>query len=520
MPRRIGAFARRPAVAMAAGTAASRGTGLLRTVALATAFGVGTTSDAYNIANTAPNMLFALVAGGMVGSMLVPMLVRDTDDAARRETASVLLGTITAWTAVVAVATAFVAPWLIQLLTAGAGDRGDVGRLLHLGESWLRWFAPQIALYGISVVATGIMTARNRLALGASAPVATNVLTIAAAVLFVAMSDSGAEIRTSQVAVMGAGTTIAVAAMAALQLWGAARCEPGLRFSPRLRHRAVTELRAIAGWMVLYVVVNQMALAVVISMASRAAGAVTAYQWAFMLMQLPYAVVAVSIFSSAYPTMARAASRSSDLTPHLAGPGLRALSLLLPAAVGLAGVSGPLASVVVGPEEAPLVAAAIRGFALSLVPFAIFQLLTRAHYVRSDTRTPALVNVAVNATMLAVDAAVLTLADSPTSLVLGLALGHAASYVVGCVLLLTRLSAANALRVSSFADRNLGRYVAGSAVLGLLLWLLPDLDGGSRWTAMLALVLLAAAGACVYGLIAGRALWQQIRPAPSSGPPA
>ena len=67
----------RASVGMAAGTAVSRGTGLLRTVALAWALGVSTLGDAYNTANTAPNMIFALTAGGalMVAAALAGFAV-------------------------------------------------------------------------------------------------------------------------------------------------------------------------------------------------------------------------------------------------------------------------------------------------------------------------------------------------------------------------------------------------------------------------------------------------------------
>lgn len=510
------ALVRRPAAGMAAATAASRITGLLRTVALAAALGVGTTSDAYNIANTAPNMLFALIAGGVLGSALVPMLVR-AEAEAEPTTASVVLGTVTLWTTVGALVCGLAAPWLIQLLTGGAGGRADVERLLALGTSWLRWFAPQIALYGISVVATAIMTARGRLALGAAAPVATNVLIIAAAAIAAALASRGWDVDSTPVRVLGAGTTLAVGAMAGIQLWGARRLVPGLRFSPRLRHAAVVELRGLAGWMVLYVVVNQVALGAVIALASRAPGAVTAYQWSFMLMQLPYAIVAVSIFSATYPRLAKLAGRTTDLTPEVTGPAMRAAMFLIPSVAGLIALASPLAAIVVGEDGSRLVAAGITGFAISLLPFSIFQLLARAHYVRSDTRTPALVNIAVNGAMLVVDLLVVGLVDDPSSLVRGLAIGHATSYVVGCLLLGLHLVRRGALRPAAADLRVLGRPVAAALLMTAVLIALPDGTGsGGRFMLVLRLAAVAALGAGTYLATAGAAVRNQLVPAARS----
>lgn len=493
----LGGLLRRPALGMAAGTAASRATGLVRTVALASALGVGTVSDAYNVANTAPNMLFTLVAGGVLTSALVPMLARHDDADRRRETASVVLGTVTAWSVAIAALMAVAAPQIMGLLATGAS--GDArSELVALGTTWTRLFAPQVALYAISVTATGIMAADRRLALGAVAPVATNVITIAAAIAFVVFAgdrpDPG-DVPSAAVQALGWGTTAAVAAMALIQLIGARRSEPGLRFLPRRRHPAVTELRRLAGWMTLYVLVNQIGLAIVIAMATSIRGAITAYQWAFVLMQLPYAVIGVSIFSSVYPALARRAAQAEPMTPLVLGASRRALFLLVPAAAGLAVVADPVAAAVVGPGDSALVAAALRGFAASLVPFSLFQLLTRTAYADGDTRSPALVNIAANATMLIVDAAVLLTVGSDAGTVTGLALGHAGSYLVGCAALLV------VLRRRGLLDRLLPpewrSLAAASAVMGGVVFALPD-SSTTRPAAIGSSVALAVLGGCVY----------------------
>ena len=61
---------------MAAGTIVSRLSGFVRGILLAAALGVGLHADVFNIANTVPNMLYILLAGGVVNAVLVPQLVR------------------------------------------------------------------------------------------------------------------------------------------------------------------------------------------------------------------------------------------------------------------------------------------------------------------------------------------------------------------------------------------------------------------------------------------------------------
>ena len=64
---------------MAAGTVVSRASGLVRTALLAAALGGALHADVFNVANTIPNMLYILLAGGVFNAVLVPQLVRSLD---------------------------------------------------------------------------------------------------------------------------------------------------------------------------------------------------------------------------------------------------------------------------------------------------------------------------------------------------------------------------------------------------------------------------------------------------------
>lgn len=506
------------AAGMAAGTTLSRFTGLLRTMALASALGVSVTSDAYNTANTAPTMIFTLVAGGALSAAVVPMLVRAGER--RAEVASVLLGGTLVVGTVVSVFVALTAPVLTGLLTAGASGRSDYGEYATLSEAWLRMFAPQVLLYALSVLAVAIMTARRRLALGASAPVATNLLTIAVVLAYMAGTTAQpaapADVTQAHRLLLGWGTTAAVAAMTAIQLWGAFRSEPGLAIRLAPRHPAMRELSHLGRWMVLYVAVNQLGLAAVIAIANTVPGGITAYQWGFIVMQLPYAIVAVSLLSAALPSIA-SASDNARRVEAIAAPARLTLAWLVPAAVGLALLSTPLATAVVGRDDRGMVAAAITGFAFSLLPFSLFQLLTRATYALGDTRTPALVNVGVNVVNVVAAVGVTLSTSGSTQTVVGLALSHGLSYVAGCVLLGRWLARCQVLRPRAVGDQ-VARIVLAAMPVAVGLWAasgsLSRLD--TRAAAFGGVALATAASAVLYVAIA-RALGVELLRANSSG---
>lgn len=430
---------------MAAGTAVSRATGLLRTAALAAALGVTSLADAYNVANTVPTILLVLVTGGTLSAVLVPLLVRTDDLVERRRRAESLGSLILIVTAAAALLCALLAPLLARAFALGLPDGPARDDFVRVATAFLVLFAPQVLAYGLSVHAVAVLQAAGRLALAGWAPVATNLVTIAAVAGYLALTPAGTgvgEVGRGPLLLLGAGTTLGVVAMTGLQLIGARRVLPGLRLlaRPRLDDSA-RELLRLGRWTLLYVGANQVGLAVVLVVATSLSGGASAYAWAFAVMQLPFAVVAVSVLSALYPRIARAAEGDPERYADLLATGLRSLLLLLaPAALALVLLADPVVGLLLGhgavdDDGAALIAAALRLFGVALLPFTAFQLLTRACYARSDTRSPAVVNVAVNVVNVAGALLAAGLAPGAQDALAGLAGAYAASYVVGCLLL-------------------------------------------------------------------------------------
>ncbi len=426
---------------MAAGTVLSRATGLLRVGALAAALGVTSLADAFNIANTVPTILLVLVTGGTLSAVLIPLLVERDDPDERRQRAESLGALVLAVTGAATVLAVVTSPLLARLFASGIDDAGTRSQFVRTATLLLVLFAPQVVAYGVSVHAVAVLNAAGRLALGSFASVATNVVTIAGIGAYVLLRDDSATGGTGALVVLGVTTTAGVLAMTAIQVWGARRVLPGMRVFPRLRRDETTgRVLKLGRWTLLYVLGNQIGLAVVLTVAASRPGGASAYQWAFTVMQLPYAIIAVSVLSAVYPQVSRAAV--TDLTRYatLVSDGMRVLLLLLlPAAVLLAALADPLTEVLLGygavdAAGVRLIAVAVAVFALALLPFTAFQLLTRACFARGDTRAPALVNLAVNAVNVAGALLALTAPTARGSLAL-LVGAYAASYVVGCLLL-------------------------------------------------------------------------------------
>ena len=496
---------------MAVGTALSRITGFLRVAAMAFALGVAETrlADSYNVANNIPNIVYELILGGILTSVFVPVFVRQLQRRSRDEawhSANAVMTITVVVLGVLTVVGVLAAPWIVRLYTFRI-DEPQRAQVQELATFFLRFFMPQIALYGIGAVATGLLNAHRRFAAPMFAPILNNVLVIATFLVFSMMPGDPTQgpggITFAQKLVLAVGTSLGVAAMT-LVLWPSLR-RIGFRFRWRLDrgNEAVRQLVSLSGWAVLYVMTNQLGLLVVIVLAGGVQGGYTAYQAAFIFFQLPYAIFSVSIMTALLPSLSADwdAGRRPDFRKDLAR-GVRASAfVVVPAAAGYLVLAGPIVRLllehgVAGPESTELVSSVLRFFSIGLFSFSAFLLFLRAFYAMNDTRTPALINVgavAVNT--------VVNLALFPVLGVRGLALGHAVAYtfaaVVAAVILRRRVGG---LEGASIA-RGMTRIVIAAALTAAAAWGTAHVLGDVVGTATFLEQVVQVGGGVLVGLV-------------------
>ena len=175
-------------VSMAAGTVASRITGMVRDIVLVAAIGFGVFGDTYTIANTLPNIVYILIAGGALNAVFIPQLVRrmteDTDDGAGFADRLITL-VIVLLIAVAAVAV-LVAPAIIALYGPSTWTAADSGNAVLFA----RFCLPQVIFYGMFAVFSQVLNARGSFIAPMYAPIASNIVVIASAVGFLAVAGT------------------------------------------------------------------------------------------------------------------------------------------------------------------------------------------------------------------------------------------------------------------------------------------------------------------------------------------
>jgi putative peptidoglycan lipid II flippase len=436
---------------MALGTLASRGTGLLRTLVQAYALGALALANAYNNANTLPNAVYNLVIGGILTSVIVPLLVnaakRDED---RGEAYNQRMFTLVTFAllALTVVATA-AAALLVDLY------KGDIsGQDLHLMVIFAYFFIPQIFFYGISSLAGAVLNARGSFAAPMWTPVINNVVVIVVLLMFMAMAGFGTtpqNITGTQVTLLGLGTTVGIVAQT-IGLIPALR-RVGFRWRPRFdfRRAEVAEIGRMAGWMFGYIASTQVAFLVTTSVANTAGVAAvkagvgygagfTPYTYSWQLFQMPYAIVGISVITALLPRMsAHAAERRLSLVRDDFSTGVRLSSVIVvPSALVLAALGPVLAETFLAYGSTSLADARYMGevfavFCLGLLPYMFFQLQLRVFYAMHDSRTPALIGFATMALNIAANFIALEILP-PGQVVAGLGVGFGLANLLGSIL--------------------------------------------------------------------------------------
>ncbi len=487
------------------GTGLSRLSGLLRVGALTFALGATALSDAYNLANTTPNIIYELLLGGVLSASLVPIFVEHDQLGDEDATNAVLTIAVIAM-AVLTVIAVLAAPLIVDVYTLRLSS-AEAAAQAEVAVPLLRLLLPQILFYGLMTLGTALLNARRSFFAPAYAPILNNVVVISILLAFASMASSDTSLGDvaadrDLLLLLGLGTTAGIVAMT-VALWPAIRhAGIRIRFNPAWRHPAIRTVARLSGWTIGYAVANQIALFVVLALANgEGAGSVSAYTYAFIFFQLPHGLFAVSIMTTFMPDLAGFASRG-DLPGFRDrfGLGLRLLTLVvLPAAVGYILLARPLVAMLLergafGGGSSQLTSEVLAAFSVGLLGFSVYLLALRGFYAFKNTRTPFLLNLAENGVNIVAAFALVGLLG-----VQGLALAYALAYTLGAVLALGALRR----RVRGFGGRQtvagIGRMVAAAGIMAIAVWGVAGVVGSDEGTGAVVRTLTGVAvGIAVY----------------------
>lgn len=374
----------RAGVLIAAGGLVSRSLGWVRIVIIAAIFGASPELDAYFAAFRIPDAVFQLVAGGVLSSVLIPLIAQRgrEDPPAAWRTVSGFTNVLLIAVAVLSVSAAIAAPWLVPLIAPGFDERQlatavDLTRIMLISP----------ICFALGAVAASVLHSQDRFAAAAAAPIAYNLAIIISALAL-----------STQMGVMALAVGVAVGAVCYLLL----QLIP-LLLRTSYRHRltgigepGVGQAIALLAPRSLGLAGTQLIFIVNTALASTlGSGAVTAYTISFTLLMIPVGLVGVPLGIVLFPSLSRAAAAES--VEHFGRVLLQALRFTLWAAALLTALGvvlhEPVVQLLFGHGQ--LDSATLRTIAATTVVLfagigahSVNLVAARAFYARQDTRTP------------------------------------------------------------------------------------------------------------------------------------
>ncbi len=467
----------------------SRLSGFVRGILLAAALGVGLHGDVFNIANTVPNMLYILLAGGVMNAVLVPPLVRamknDPDGGAAYTSRIITLAVL--FLGVVTVLLVVAAPWLMRLFLDPAFYDPSRSEQLDSVIDFARYCLPQVFFYGMFVLVGQVLNARRRFGPMMWAPIANNVVAVAVLTTYLVTlgpaegPEKQGGFTPGAEALLGLGSTLGIIVQF-LVLLPYLRAS-GYTYRPRFDFRGtgLGHTFRLGVWTVLFVVVNQVAYTVVVRLASHGTEAstkgtgYTIYSNSFLLTMVPHSIITVSLATAMLPMLSSYAAEGklSSVAGAVSSTLRSAYALVVPVAALFAVMSLDIANVIWGygsaAEDFGNFAPSLALFGIGLVLFTAHYLMLRGFYALEQTRRVFWIQCGIAATNI-VAAVLLTRGAPPAQTAPRLVIAYACSYAVGATTSYVMLSRT----VGSLDGRRLVRFL-------LRLVIAVGISAGAAW---------------------------------------
>jgi putative peptidoglycan lipid II flippase len=492
-------------VGLAAITALARLAGFARTTAFGREVGSGCVGSVYQTANYVPNIVFDIVAGGMLSALVVPVLAPALADGDRDRAAALLSALLNRVLLVLIPVAALVALLSGPITSALLGPQPDCPGAHDLATRMLVVFAPQIVFYGVGIVLGGWLTAAERFTWPALAPLVSSLVVIGAYLLYGAVEAPG---RNAQGLSAGAeltlsvGTTLGVVVLAACLAPPAWRTGARWQRSLHLPADVARTVRRAAAAGAATLAAQEISTAVMIRLANSGTerGTLVVVTLSQTLFLLPWAVLSLPVATTSFPRLSADWSGGRHV-PYADRIATSTAVIVLAAGLGtglLIAVAEPAGIVLLGPGASALAAFAPTtvAFALGLLGWSMVALLGRALYASGHIVASAVAQVSGQLSVIVVDV-VLSVATPKADRGFVLGLGNSIGVTLAAILLVIAGRRAGAFAHGVGRARAWSAALVGAASGAALGWSIGRLAQNRATVAAIGYGLAAAAVAAV-----------------------
>ena len=392
---------------MASGTFVSRALGLVRNILLVAALGAtGVAADAFDIANKVPNILFAIIAGGVLNAVIVPQVMRAYRSPNSQEYLDKLLTLAATFLLVLSLIATLGASVLVNIYASSDWSPEQTA----LAVAFAFWCIPQVFFYGLYTLLGQVLNARKQFGPYMWAPAVNNIISIVGFALFLVIFGSAASGQHSdlvswsagKIAFLGGTATLGVVSQALILFVPLYRS--GFRWNIRygLHGIGLRSVGRMGLWTFLALGLDQVAVWVSTRIATAAPAAApegitviagnASYTQALMVYLLPHSLITVSIATALFTGMSAAAAKGDIAQVRaLTSKGLRTIGVFTVFATAVFIVlPQPITKLLIptlSPIEVKVVAYVLISMALGLVPLGAMVLMKWVYYAFEDGRS-------------------------------------------------------------------------------------------------------------------------------------
>jgi len=393
----------RSVLSISVATVLSRATGYARWMTQAAVLAGTWVADAYTASFLLPSLIYELFMGGILYSIFIPVLVdRITthgEEDARRLTNALFTLVLPLMMVLSLVSVVFAEPIVLLVTNWQSADSLSPARIEEIQDLavlFFRIFVLQMFFYGISTIGTGVLQAHRHFFLPTFAPVLNNLIVIASFVAYYFLRGNN---QTLAFYILAVGVTVGVAVMALALV----PTMLGLGYRPRLQfgHPALIHTARLAGPMVVLVAAS-VGFQLFGAYLATGFGSLAELNYAFVIFSLPYGIFVVAIATALMPELSEKYSlRDADGYRDTFSFGLRTMAfVVIPSAVGMVSLSEPIVGLlyergIFDPQDTDVVSGLLVAYAVGLLGYSVYFYLVRAFYSRQNTKTPAVLNVAI-----------------------------------------------------------------------------------------------------------------------------
>lgn len=367
---------------------ASRLLGVIRDRVLASQFGVSDALDVYYAAFRIPDMVFNLIVLGALSAGFIPLfsdLIDENKDRAWKF-ANNVLSILAVSLIVVCLILAFVAPWLMKLITPGF-DAQKIDQVVVLTR--IMFLSP--VLLGISSFFGGILQSFKRFFVYSLAPILYNIGIIFGALVF---TQFWGLYGLAYGVIFGAFLHLLIQIPTAMYL--------GFRFEPVWKpfDKDFKQLVKIMVPRTLSLGIVQVNFIVITLLATLlASGSLTIFNFAFNIQSFPLGIFGISFAIAAFPTLCEYAKKDKEqFKVSFSNTARQIMFFVIPITALFIILRAQIVRVILGGglfdwPSTIATADALALFSFSLVAQALIPLFTRGFFAFKDSMTPFVIAV-------------------------------------------------------------------------------------------------------------------------------